>query len=169
MNNQTIISPSIPPNKNNNKFLAYGLAVISAFCVVCLVLVLLAQSGTPTSKPQAIPTDIPTIIPQQIVPAFPVAPANTSTAVQYQISGSVFSASVTYQNATDDSEQQDISLPWTYPTFRAPSGQFVYISAQISGSDPGTITCKILFNGSVYKTSTSNGQFVIVTCSGMAP
>jgi hypothetical protein len=169
MNSQTVVSPSIPPSKKSNKLIAYSLAVISAFCVVCLIIVLAMQASTSTSKPQVEATDIPTLVPQVNIPAFPVAPANTSTAVQYQISGSVMGATITYQNATGDTEQQDISLPWTYPTFRASSGQFVYISAQIAGNDPGTITCKILVNGSVYKTSTSNGQYVIVTCSGMVP
>lgn len=167
--NDRIISPSVPPSKKNNKLVAYGLAVISVFCIVCLVIILATQAGTSTSRPQPAATDIPTTISQPIIPAFPVAPANTSTAVQYQISGSAISASVTLQNATGDTEQQDITLPWTYPTFHASSGQFVYVSAQISDNDPATITCKILFNGSVYKTSTSTGRYMIVQCSGMTP
>ena len=156
------------PEKKSNKAIAYFIAIIGSLCLICLVIILATQIIAPTQTLQTIATNVPTIIPQQIIPVFP-APVNSSSAVQYQISGSAYSATVTYENATSDTEQQDISIPWTYPTFRASSGQILYISAQISSSNPATITCTILLNGRVYKTSTSNGQYVIVDCSGEVP
>ena len=89
-----------------------------------------------------------------------------SYSVEYKVSGSANSASITYSNAQGGTEQQKINLPWS-KSFTVTSGSFLYISAQNEG-DSGSVTCQILVNGSVYKTSTSSGAYVIADCSGSA-
>lgn len=89
----------------------------------------------------------------------------TSYSITYRIEGAGTSkASVTYQNASDDTEQADIVLPWS-KTFDARPDAFLYISAQ-NDADHGTILCEILINGKIVKQSKSTGAYVIATCSG---
>lgn len=76
-------------------------------------------------------------------------------------------ASVTYENAGNNTEQQDLAkLPWEL-SFTARRRQFVYVSAQLdSGFE---ITCQIEVNGTVIEEATSSGRFVIASCSGVVP
>jgi hypothetical protein len=50
-------------------------------------------------------------------------------------------------------------------SFAAADGQFVYVSTQNKG-ETGTITCNIVLDGVVVKTSTSEGAYKIASCSG---
>ena len=85
--------------------------------------------------------------------------------ITYRVTGiGTNKASLTYENATGDTEQADVALPWE-KTFSAEEGAFLYISAQ-NDRDSGAITCEILLNGTVAKTAKSSGAYVIATCSG---
>ncbi len=84
--------------------------------------------------------------------------------VTYRVTGSAALASVTYQNSGGGTEQAEVALPWSQ-TITAPSGGFVYISAQ-NKSEYGSVTCDIELDGKQYKTSTSTGEYGIASCSG---
>jgi hypothetical protein len=73
------------------------------------------------------------------------------------------SASLTYTNQGGDSEQMEVSLPWS-KSFTVHDGDVLYISAQ-NKNDYGSITTYISINGSPRKTSTSSGGYVIATSS----
>ena len=85
--------------------------------------------------------------------------------VEYWVTGTTSSVSLTYENKSGDTEQiASASVPWSLK-FDAPPGQFLYVSAQNCRSS-GNVTCQILINGVEQKTSTSQGGYVIATCSG---
>lgn len=94
-------------------------------------------------------------------------PTNQATTyqVKYEITGNPKkeSASLTYENETGNTEQKDVTMPWT-EEFTASKGDFLYLSAQLDGN--GSITCKIYLNGIVWQEATSQGEFVIASCSG---
>ena len=95
--------------------------------------------------------------------------ANDAPTVVYRVLAkpSTARASVTYENAGNNTEQHDLAkLPWEL-SFTASRQQFVYVSAQLdSGFE---ITCQIEVNGTVIEEATSSGRFVIASCSGVVP
>jgi len=89
----------------------------------------------------------------------------TSSVVEYEITGTATSVSVTLQNETGGTEQySDVSVPHTY-TFNSYTDWFLYISAQNQGGS-GSVTVTIYVDGEVFKTSTSSGAYVIASASG---
>ena len=90
--------------------------------------------------------------------------SSTSFKVTYEITGTAKSVSVTYSNAQGGTEQGDYDTPFS-STFTFAPGGVAYISAQNLGQT-GTVTCRIIVDGVVYKTSTSDGAFKIATCGG---
>jgi hypothetical protein len=87
------------------------------------------------------------------------------TVVKYTVTGTASSASITYANKDEGTEQiADTAVPWSY-SFDGITGNFVYISAQNQG-ESGSVTVTIYINGSVYKTATSSGEYVIAYASG---
>lgn len=76
--------------------------------------------------------------------------------------------SLTYENDTGNTEQHDVNLPWE-KTLYLPSGQFVYVSAQLDQASGFEVTCRIIAGNRVIETATSSGQYSIATCSGRAP
>lgn len=73
-------------------------------------------------------------------------------------------ASITLENATGNTEQfQDVDLPYEL-SFTAVEEQFLYISGQVDRD--ASITCELLLNGVVQEEATSDGEYVIATCSG---
>jgi len=89
---------------------------------------------------------------------------STSHVVTYRMTGTAYSASLTYTNADGGTEQKDARLPWNV-SYAMQAGQFAYISGQ-NAADHGSITCAILLDGAVVKTSTSDGAYKIASCSG---
>jgi len=86
--------------------------------------------------------------------------------VVYRITGTASTVDVTLNNAQGGTEQyNNVYLPkeYSYDSF---SDDFVYISAQNQG-EYGTVTVEIYVNGSLFKTSTSSGAYVIATASGL--
>lgn len=98
------------------------------------------------------------------VPRSPSAPVKSTYAITYRVGGRTTSASLTYQNAQGGTEQKKVQVPWA-STFNARSGAFLYLSAQ-NQQDTGTISCEILVDNVVVKTSTSEGAYTIASCSG---
>lgn len=89
--------------------------------------------------------------------------------VVYRVLGkpSTARASVTYENAGNNTEQQDLAkLPWEL-SFTARRRQFVYVSAQLDNGFE--ITCQIEVNGVIIEEATSSGRFVIASCAGAVP
>jgi len=91
--------------------------------------------------------------------------------VVYEVTGTASSVSITYQNESGGTAQQDsIGLPMTNKAgqsgmhFKMDDGAFMYISAQNEGST-GSVTCTIKVDGKTVKTTTSQGAYVIATCS----
>lgn len=84
--------------------------------------------------------------------------------VQYQVDGSARRASLTYQNASGGTEQKTVALPVSM-VFDAPSGRFVYLSAQ-NGDQQGTIHVAITVDGRVLQEATSSSRYGIATASG---
>ncbi len=87
--------------------------------------------------------------------------------VKYEVRGGsgVSKAMLTYENSSGGTSQTTTSsLPWTY-SFEAKSGTWVYLSAQ-NGHGGGGVQANIYIDGDLWKTSTSNGAYVIATSSG---
>jgi hypothetical protein len=100
-----------------------------------------------------------------IAPAMRQVAATKAYNVAYRIGGSARAVNLTYQNASGGTEQQsDMPLPWNI-VLTAQAGQFVYISAQNQGRS-GNVTCEIVLDGVVVKSSQSSGAYSIASCSG---
>ena len=85
--------------------------------------------------------------------------------VEYKVSGSGGSFDVTISNEDDGTSQFDnVSSGWTYSFSTTDSDHFLYVSAQNQNSN-GSVTTKIYVDGKQKKTSTSNGAYVIASCS----
>lgn len=92
-------------------------------------------------------------------------PFDPSIDVKYKVTGTAATVDVTYENSSGGvSQESDVEVPWSY-SFTGDPGDFVYISAQNQGQT-GTVTVTIYRDGDVFKTSTSEGAYVIATASG---
>lgn len=84
--------------------------------------------------------------------------------VEYKISGTAKSVSVTLSNPTGGTEQySDVDLPKSY-SYRYFSDNFLYISAQNNGSS-GTVKVKCYYKGQLKDSAYSEGAYVIATAS----
>jgi hypothetical protein len=87
--------------------------------------------------------------------------------VVYEVTASKGGANLTYNNQGGNTEQRKVhTLPFKQ-TYTVAPGHFLYLSAQTTSRD-ARITCRILVNGKVAEEATSQGDFVIATCSGSA-
>ena len=77
------------------------------------------------------------------------------------------SCDLTYTNSSENTEQRSMTNEWSYE-FKAPKGQFVYISAQNNNAS-GTVGVKIIARGGVFESASSSGAYVIATASGNVP
>jgi hypothetical protein len=85
--------------------------------------------------------------------------------VVYNVTGTATRASMTYATSGGGTAQQgDRALPWSF-NWMAKRGDFVYVSAQNSGST-GCVTVEIKVRDKVFQTTQSCGAFVIATASG---
>jgi hypothetical protein len=92
--------------------------------------------------------------------------------IVYEVTGTAPAASIMITNAGGGTEMYDVKLPFKYG-FRVPIkrsdydfGYHAYISAQNQGSK-GSITVTIYVNEKKFKTSTSNGAYVIAEADGV--
>lgn len=94
----------------------------------------------------------------------PLSLTPATRTVTYKVSGTASAASLTYETPQGSSVQIDVSLPWSLDqTFK--DGDFAYISAQNKGED-GSVTTEIYVNGTLWKSSTSEGAYKISDAQG---
>lgn len=85
--------------------------------------------------------------------------------VRYEVTGSAETVDITYQNADGGTSQlSGVTLPWS-TTFTGQALDFVYVSAQNKG-ETGTVTATIYRDGEQFKSSTSEGAYVIASADG---
>ena len=92
-------------------------------------------------------------------------PFGGSIEVEYEVTGSAYSVDVTYENSGGTtSREYGVGVPWSY-RFSADPGDYVYISAQNTGTY-GTVTVAIYLDGEIYEAETSEGAYCVATASG---
>ena len=85
--------------------------------------------------------------------------------VEYKVSGSGGEFDVTIMNEDGGTSQfSNVASGWTHSFATSDSDHFLYVSAQNQNSS-GSVTTKIYVDGKQKKTSTSNGAYVIASCS----
>lgn len=96
--------------------------------------------------------------------------AATPDELIYDVSGTAYSAMVTYRTSSG-TQQATVDLPMqnnagTRGVRMQGSSipDFAYISAQNQG-ETGTITCRITLNGQTISENTSSGAYAVVSCS----
>ena len=169
--------PSTPapvePAKGAKPKLRDGLVGCGVVLVLlaCVVILIATSSGNKGPAPAAAPGSVaatsmpaPTRTPWP-TPA-PLPTIKTTYELRYRVvGGSGVSASLTYRNATGDTEQVgNQGLPWE-KTFTVRAGYFAYISAQ-NRHDSGGLGCEIWLDGVLMKQSSSSGAYVIASCNG---
>jgi hypothetical protein len=87
---------------------------------------------------------------------------HSAAVVTYEVTGDG-SADLTTTNASGGTEQKTVNLPYSEQLDPPPDG-LVYLSAQLNGS--GSISCKISYGGQVIQEASSQGDYVIASCSG---
>ena len=91
--------------------------------------------------------------------------ARAEESIEYKVTGTAESVSLTYTNSQGGTEQRDsVSLPWSLCVAAVEIDAFLSISAQNQG-ETGSITVAIYRNNQPLKTATSEGSFVIATVS----
>lgn len=86
------------------------------------------------------------------------------TLITYEVSGSGGNYSYTIETSSGGTSQGYTGNGAFYEDWFT-KDKFVYVSLQNQNSS-GSVTCTIKRNGVVYKTTTSDGAYVIATCSG---
>ncbi len=85
--------------------------------------------------------------------------------VEYRVTGTARQVDITIQNQDGGTSQfDDVDVPWDY-SFKGHPGDFVYVFAQNQGQT-GTVIVTINRDGKKFKSSESQGTFVIATASG---
>jgi hypothetical protein len=93
-------------------------------------------------------------------------PSSDTHTVIYEISGIAKRISVTYQNAEGGIEQTEWNVPFT-KEFEMTKGNIANVVAQSLKEGYSEITCTIYVDGKKFKTSTSSGEYVMTTCTGI--
>jgi hypothetical protein len=83
--------------------------------------------------------------------------------VEYSLTGTARTASITIQNETGGSEQHTVRLPWV-KRFSAHPKAFLYLSAQNDGR--GRLVAIIKSNGEVLQQAEATSEFGIASVSG---
>jgi hypothetical protein len=84
--------------------------------------------------------------------------------VTYYVEGTTFAASLTYENAQGEAQQEKVRVPWQ-TSFKAKSGSFLYLSAKNEESY-GDITVRILVDGKEFNRDDAKGEYTIANTSG---
>ena len=83
--------------------------------------------------------------------------------VTYSVSGTATGAQLTYSNEQGGTAQEVVTLPWRR-VFVAAKGDFLYLSAQ-SNAAAASVTTQVFVGTALFRSTTSNGDFVIATAS----
>jgi hypothetical protein len=86
---------------------------------------------------------------------------NKTWQINYRVTGSAQRASITMETP-QGTEQHEVSIPWTSPTYTFKGMNHAYVSAQNQG-ESGTVSVVLVVNGSTYKQATSSGAYSIAT------
>jgi hypothetical protein len=85
--------------------------------------------------------------------------------VEYRVSGSIRTASITLSNKNGDTEQySNVTVPWSF-NFKPANTSMYYISAQNNDGVDGEVRVSIFIDGKKVKESVSEGAYVIATAS----
>jgi hypothetical protein len=93
--------------------------------------------------------------------------AMRTVSVRLEVSGTAARTGITYRNATGATEQRDVTAPWSYE-FQAKTGDLLTLRA-VNRTAEGTVKCRILIDGQLFKEGESTGPFKFVDCSGLIP
>jgi len=91
-----------------------------------------------------------------------LAPAPHS--VTYYVEGMTSAASLTYENAQGEAQQEEVRVPWQ-TSFETKRGNFLYLSAKNEESY-GDVTVRITVDGKEFKRSDAKGGYTIANTSG---
>jgi hypothetical protein len=146
------------PTNKKNALIGCGVLLVFAVIIAVVIGIWMGSGSTDTSTPSSYPT---------------VGGDSTDTStpisyptVVYEITGTAKYVDVTLNNSTGGTEQYtNVPIPKRY-TYNSFPDYFLYISAQNTG-ESGTVTVSIYVNGTLFKTSTSSGAYVIASASGM--
>jgi hypothetical protein len=121
----------------------------------------------PLAVLQQVATSLPSSVQELVCQRATLTLATTPTTTQpqvvtYEVTGDG-SADLTITNASGGTEQKTVNLPYSEQLNPPPDG-LLYLSAQLNGS--GSISCKISFGGQVVQQASSQGDYVIASCSG---
>ena len=117
---------------------------------------LIGTDGAGHNILKSVTVDLP-VLPETETP-------NQSPKVEYKISGTATSVSITLSNSSGGTEQySDVILPkvYSYSNF---SSNFLYISAQNNGPS-GTVNVECYYEGVLKDSAHSEGAYVIATAS----
>jgi hypothetical protein len=88
-------------------------------------------------------------------------------AVEYRITGTARRCDATYENSSHGTNQATVDVPFSYTWNSARTGDFLYMSCQIStAGDRGDITVAIYKNGVLYRSGSASGFPNIASASG---
>jgi hypothetical protein len=106
---------------------------------------------------------------QPTIPAVqPTVPVDHTVTYRIDSETSRAAFDLTYANETGATVQEQNFTPWV-KTFKAKPGQYVYVSAQLTGRIARTVSCVVTIDGEVLQEAESKGQYVIATCKGSVP
>jgi hypothetical protein len=83
--------------------------------------------------------------------------------ITYQLTGSEGAASITIKNETGGTEQHTVPIPWT-KEFDAPTGRFLYLSAQNKGD--GLLEATIYVDAKAIQHAETTERYGIASVSG---
>jgi predicted secreted Zn-dependent protease len=96
-----------------------------------------------------------------VLVAGPAGAQDQPQKVRYEVSGNSPTAEyLSFQSDTGQHQQANVRLPWS-TEFKPFGGEVFVVSAQ----GPGTLTCRILVNGSVVNQATANGLPARTVCT----
>lgn len=182
--------PGRPPRKSNVPLIAVIVAVTLLLCGgVATAGVLIVREATnrakeavepivnpsfpsfPSEAPEIpdLPTDVPDLpddLPT-LVPGLPGGGAGRELKVKYEVTGDG-PVQIVYAQRLDAGPKRlsNAELPWKLDVeMMAPT--FASVTAIRSGSERGSITCKLIVDGEVVSTVTKEGLFATAACSKM--
>ncbi len=90
---------------------------------------------------------------------------NAGKTARYEVIGDSGAANnVTYEINNGQQQDTKVALPWSKEFTIGQGFQPLVLNAQNAGG--GSISCRILVDGSVVSEHTSTGQYAVVSCSG---